>query len=222
MKSETMFRTIGQISDDAIMEANTEAAVPMTAKPVLHRAEIFKRKPSRTAMLRWGAAAACLVVALVITIPMLQRSGELPITETPTPDIAIGTSEWADLYGDLKIYYLDGENTIAFESFYTRYAPEDIFAKWAELNNVEGVTLVKYFLNSNGAETTHGDPNDPETIVSYTIGDYFTIDITLSSEYTRYAEGENGLHLAESMEKTFIGYHATVDIAEFNLIIAEP
>ena len=192
----------------------------MTAKPVLHRAEIFKRRPARTAMLRWGAAAACLIIALVITIPMLQRGGDQPIIETPTPDIAIGTGEVAERYDNLNIYYLDGENTIAFESVYTRYAPEDIFAKWAELNNVEGVTLVKYFLNSNGVETTYGDPNDPESIVSYTVGDHFTAEITLSSEFARYSEGENGRFLEESLEKTFRGYHDTIDIAEFTLIIA--
>ena len=217
MKSETMFHVLGQISDEIIMEANIEAMETKPAKPVSHKGDIFKRRPARSAFLRWGSVAACLIVALAITIPMLQRNGEIPVVETPRSTVG----EVAELYDNLNIYYVTGENTIALESIYTRYDPEDIFAKWAELNKVEGVTLVKYFLNSNGVETIHGDPDEPGTVVSYTVGDHFTIEITLSSEYAPYAESENAALLAESLEKTFIGYHAHIEIAEFSLIIDE-
>ena len=218
MKSETLFRTIGQISDEMIMEANAEAMASKPVKPVLHRADIFKRRPARNAMLRWGSVAACLVVALAITIPMLQRGGEHPVVETP--DIGIlNVHEGAELYDNLNIYYVTRDGTIAYESVYTRYAPEDIFTKWAELNNVTGVSLVKCSLTSNGVETIHGDPSEPDTMVSYTGGDYFTIEITLSSGFASYAEGENGRFLLESLEKTFLEYNDSIDIAEFHLFI---
>ena len=228
MKSEILFRTIGQISDETIMEADVEtdaeAAEHNPVKPILRGADIFKQKPARPALLRWGAVAACLVVAIVITIPMMQRdTGADPGNET-APEITLGTTrgELAELYDNLNIYYVTDDNELAFESVYTRYAPEDIFQKWAELNNVEGVTLIKAFLDSNGFETIHGDPEDPETMVSYTVGDRFTLEITLSSEYKTYADGENGGLLAESLERTFREYNESIELAEFNLIISEP
>ena len=209
MNSEKMFHAIGQISDDKIMEADVEITVS---------------KPARHIWLRWGAVAACVAVALAITIPMMQRDTGVDPSHETSPDITVGRAhgELAELYDNLNIYYVTGDNEIAYESVYTRYAPEDIFQKWAQLNNVEGVTFIKAFLDSNGFETIHGDPDDPETMVSYTIGDRFTLEITLSSEYKSYAEGENGGLLAESLERTFREYNNSIELAEFNVIISEP
>ena len=218
MKSEVLFRAIGQISDEKIMEADMEITKSGASKPVLHRTDIFKSKPARRMMLRWGSVAACLIVALVITIPLMQRD-TVETGSQGTPGTTTG--EIAELYDNLNIYFLTSENVVAFESVFIRYNPEDIFSKWAELNSVEGVALINYSLNSNGFETVHGDPGDPGTTVSYTVGDYFTIDMTLSSEFAHYAEGENGQILVESLEKTFIGYHSTIDIDEFNLTIGD-
>ena len=204
MNSDKIFHAIGQISDDKIMEADTAAA----------------SKSSRNTMLKWGSLAACL--ALAIAIPLTQRNtGVDPTVDAnPNPDTAIG--EEAELYDDLNIYFVTDENALTYESVFIRYTPEDVFQKWAELNNVQGVTLIKYLLDSNGFETTHGDPGSPDTMVSYTVGDRFSIEITLSSEYQHYSEGENGEMLAESLEITFREYHKHIEIAEFSLIISRP
>ena len=209
MKSEKIFYAIGQISDDKIMEADVEAAA---AKPV------------KLTILRWGAVAACVAVALMVTIPMLQRDTGVESSGETEPGIITGTAhgDMAYKFDDLNIYYVTGDGELAFESVYIRYVPEDVFIKWAELNNVVGVTFIKAFLDSNGFETIHGDPDDPETVVQYTIGDRFTLEITLSPEYKAYAEGENGELLAESLERTFRGYNDSIELDEFSIIISEP
>ena len=212
MKSEKMFHAVGQISDDKIMEADVEITVSKNTRP------------ARFMLLRYGAVAACLVLALVLTIPMMQRDGQVGPSGETGPETTIGTAHgnMAEKYDNLNIWYLTGENELTYESVYIRYAPADVFRKWAELNNVEGVTFIKAFLDSNGFETIHGDPNDPGTMVSYTGGDRFTLEITLSSEYKHYADGENGGLLAESLEKTFREYNDSIELAEFILIISEP
>ena len=206
MNSDKIFHAIGQISDDKIMEADTAAA----------------SKSSRNTMLKWGSLAACLAlaIALTIAIPLTQRNTSVdPAIQDPGPDTAIG--EVAELYDDLNIYFVTGENTLTYESVFIRYTPEDVFQKWAKLNNIRGVTLINYLLDSNGFETTHGDPGNPDAMVPYTVGDRFTIEITLSSEYQNYADGEDGVVLAESLEMTFREYHKHIDIAEFSLIISQ-
>jgi len=99
-----------------------------------------------------------------------------------------------------------------------RHTTEDIFAKWAELNNVTGVTAVKAFIEDNGREII--DPEFPG-VVGYEMGDYFIFTLTLSYEFAAYADGENGGLLKEALEKTFTGY-GNIDYDEFHLVISEP
>ena len=203
MNNEKLFRAIGDISDDKIMEADTKRA---------------GRKFTGHAWHRWGMVAACLAIALAIAVPLLPRetSGNQPGGETVLePAIA----EVAILHDDLNIYYVDEENTLVYESVFIRHTAEDVFSKWAQLNGIEGVELVEHLLGSNGFETIHGDPNDPDTAVSYTVGDRFTLDMTLSSGFARYADGENGFLIVESLKTTFLEYHKHIEIDEFNIII---
>jgi hypothetical protein len=208
MTGEKLFYAIGQISDEKIMEADSNA--------------LMQAKPLKAKLIRWMPAAACLAVALAlaVAIPLMQRDRGTPAigTEVYAPEIA----EIAVVYDYLDIYYVTDENTIVSESVYTKYDAEDIFSKWAELNKVEGVTLVHYFFSDNGAETVIEYPDDPSnSIVQYTVGDRYTLDITLSPEFASYADGENGQLLIESLKTTFTNYHAPIEIAEFNLIISE-
>ena len=108
------------------------------------------------------------------------------------------------------------------EEILKKSVSEDIFSKWAELNKVEGVALIRYFFSDNGTETIREFPGDPNnSIVEYTVGDHYTLDITLSPEFSFYADGENGQLLIESLKTTFTNYHAPIQIDEFNLIISE-
>jgi len=208
MRGEKLFNAIGQISDEKIMEADSNA--------------LMQAKPLKAKLIRWMPAAACLTVALALAvmIPLMQRDGGTPAIGTGTPAHEI--ADIAVVYDYLDIYYVTDENTIVSESVYTKYDAEDIFSKWAELNKVEGVALIRYWFSDNGTETIREFPGDPNnSIVEYTVGDHYTLDITLSSEFASYADGENGQLLIESLKTTFTNYHAPIEIAEFNLIIGE-
>ena len=209
MTGEKLFYAIGQISDEKIMEADRNA--------------LMQAKPLKAKWIKWMPAAACLtvVLALAVAIPLMQRDGGTPAigTEVYAPELNI---DIAVVYDYLDIYYVTDENTIVSESVYTKYDAEDIFSKWAELNKVEGVTLIHYSFSDNGTETIIENPDDPSnSIVQYTAGDYYTLDITLSPEFSIYADGENGQLLIESLKTTFINYHASIQIDEFNLTISE-
>ena len=208
MTGEKLFRAIGRISDEKIMEADSSA--------------LKRAKPSKAKWIRWMPAAACLAVALALAvmIPVMQRDRGAPAVGTGPygPEIA----DIAVVYGYLDICYVTDENTIVAESVYTKYDAEDIFSKWAELNKVEGVALIRYFFSDNGTETIRENPGDPDnTIVEYTYGDYYTLDMTLSPEFAPYADGESGQLLMESLKATFANYHAPIQIDEFSVVIGE-
>jgi hypothetical protein len=198
MKGETIFRAVGQISDDKVAEA--DAAVVKAVKPV---------------WVRWAplAAAACLVIALAAVLPVLLKPAAGPYYGDEVNEMG------AYVYDDMNIYYLTGEGTIAYESVFIRFAPAVIFPKWAELNKVTDVTLVKVFIDSNGG--VYVDERFPD-MVSYKVGDYFIFNITVSPEFAAYAEGENGALLKEALERTFRGQRDSIDYDEFHIIIAEP
>ena len=205
MKNEKMFRAIGEISDEKITEADTNRV---------------ETKFTIRAWHKWGLVAACLAIALTIVIPLFpwERPENNPGGETI---IEHAGGETAIMHDNLNIYYIDVDNTLVYESVFIRHTAEDIFSKWAQLNSVAGVELIEYLLGSNGFETIHGDPNDPDTVVSYTVGDYYTVNITLSSGFAVYAAGENGELIVESLKTTFIEYHKHIEIEEFNIIINE-
>lgn len=148
----------------------------------------------------WSAMAACLAVAFIAGAVFFPAPQTGPASYEN--DIAIVT-------GSLKIYYVSENGAIEHESVEVRYAPEDIFNEWAALNHILDVTFVKCVYDNGGSERRRGD------VVEYTMGDHFTLDLTVSEEFSTYAESERGELLVESLRRTFCDY-ITVD--EFHLI----
>lgn len=149
-----------------------------------------KTKKKKNSWRKWGAMAACLAIM-----------------------ISIGTFIYGELTietSNLNIYYLSENGTIEIKSIELNCIPKDIFNEWATLNNISDVTLVDCVYDDGGTETVQGG------VVEHTHGDYYTLTITLSSEFSMYAESENGKLLIETLRQTFYDY---IHFDEFNLNI---
>ena len=151
--------------------------------------------------LKWAAMAACL--ALVI------MAGSLVSRITPNTT-APDDSEIALEVRNLIIYYLSESGTIESESVEVSCTPENIFYEWAALNNISDVMFIGCVYDDNGSEQTRGE------MVEHTVGSYFTLDLTVSAEFSSYAESEQGDLLIQSLRQTF---HEYISFDDFNLII---
>lgn len=195
------------------------------------------RPGRRQRLTRWAAMAACMVLIAAAGFTFAQKSitlrpGNSKDGESITPphgdpdngeNITPG-SEGSDSEGtlettDLDIYYVTKDNKIKSRSMETACAPNDIFGKWADLNNIPDVSLVDSVYDSDGEEETpkpgSGTKEEP---VTYHIGTHFTFTLTLSCEFSRYTEGRRGKLLMKSLEKTFAGY---LDFDEFILVVED-
>lgn len=151
--------------------------------------------------LKWGAMAACLAMVIIAgsLIPRI-----IPDTTGPNGgEIVLEVR-------DLKIYYLSENGTIENENVELSCTPENIFYEWAALNNISGVTFVGCVYDDNGSEQIQGE------MVEHTSGSYSTLELTVSAEFSSYAESEQGDLLIQSLRQTFYEY---VSFDDFNLII---
>lgn len=163
-----------------------------------------KLKKKKNGWLKWGAMAACLcLVICAFAIPRLFDNSSEPTLPNQGGELAIETS-------NLNIYYLSENGTIESKSVELNCIPKDIFNEWAALNNISDVTLVDCVYDNGGTETVQGG------VVEHTNGNYYTLTITLSSEFSMYAESENGDLLIEALRQTFYDY---IYFDEFNLNI---
>ena len=151
--------------------------------------------------LRWGAMAACLAVVII--------AGSL-ISRIPPDITGPNGGEIVTEVKVLKIYYLSENGAIESENVEVSCTPENIFYEWAALNNISGVTFVSCVYDDNGSEQIQGE------MVEHTSGSYFTLELTVSAEFSSYAESEQGDLLIQSLRQTFYEY---VSFDDFNLII---
>lgn len=151
--------------------------------------------------LKWGAMAACL--ALVIMAGSLVSR---ITTNTTTPN----DSEIVPEVRNLTIYYLSENGTLESESVEVSCTPQNIFYEWAALNNISGVTFVSCVYDDNGSDQIRGE------MVEHTSGNYFTLELTVSAEFSSYAESEQGDLLIQSLRQTFREY---ISFDDFSLII---
>lgn len=159
----------------------------------------------------WGAIAACFaMVAVIGTINLIK-----PYQESETPQIS---QDQATTVPDdnLNIYYVSEDGTIEGKSIEGDSTAENIFNEWAALNGVSGVTLVGSVYEEGGSEDLRESAINEEDAVE--TENYLKLTLTVSSEFSEYAEGENGDMLIESLRKTFSDYS---DFDEFNLAIDE-
>ena len=150
----------------------------------------------------WAAAAACVLVvaAAALAIP---RGG--PGEEESRNETVLATEI-------LSIYYLAEDGSIESREMELRCVPEEIFNEWAALNNVEDVKFVSCEYDDNGSESSH------DGVVEYRVGDYYTLTLTVSGEFSAYAGGERGELLVQTLERTFCGY---VRVDSFELVIGD-
>lgn len=128
--------------------------------------------------------------------------------QTTEPTLPNQGGELAIETSNLNIYYLSENGTIESKSVELNCIPKDIFNEWATLNNISDVTLVDCVYDNGGTETVQGE------VVEHTNGNYYTLTVTLSSEFSMYAESENGKLLIEALRQTFYEY---IHFDEFNL-----
>ena len=159
------------------------------------------RQTKKTGWLKWGAMAACLAVVIIV--------GSL-ISRIPPDTTGLSGGEVVTEVKNLKIYYLSENDAIESESVEVSCTPENRFYEWAALNNISGVTFVSCVYDDNGSEQIQGE------MVEHTSGNYFTLELTVSAEFSSYAESEQGDLLVQSLRQTFYEYVAFDD---FNLII---
>lgn len=169
----------------------------------------YHSKQKKHGWLKLGAMAACLAIVVTIGtfIPRQTTNPTQPNNDQPQPnqegEVMIETS-------NLNIYYLSENGTIESKSIELNCIPKDIFNEWAALNNISDVTLVDCVYDNGGTETVQGG------VAEHTNGNYYTLTITLSSEFSMYAESENGDLLIETLRQTF---HDYTHFDEFNLTI---
>lgn len=159
------------------------------------------QQAKRPGWLKWGAMAACLAI-VIIAGSLIPRN--VPDTTNPNEgEIEIEVKA-------LKIYYLSENGTIQSKSVEVRCTPENIFYEWASLNNISGVTFIGCVYDNNGSEQIQGE------MVEHTSGGYFTLELTVSADFSSYAESEQGDLLIQSLRQTFYEY---ISFDDFSLII---
>lgn len=197
MKKEDFFEVFGELDDDIVKGAKT------TMK---------KKKNWKT----WGTMAACFAVVIIAApiIPRVKpaetnfhRNEAIIATENETNSHRNETVIATD---NLKIYYLSESGTIESKSVELQCDPKDIFNKWAALNNIADVTFVDCVYDDNGGEKTQGE------MIEHSVGNYYTLDFTVSKEFSSYAKSERGDLLIQSLRQTFCDY---TPVDDFNLII---
>lgn len=205
MKGKDLMNGLNFIEDQFVQEAEfTELKKSSVIDSIVKGAKSpMKKKLNWKA---WGAIAACLaIVAVIGTANIMNPSLK---SETPPPsqdgEVMIETA-------NLNIYYLSENGTIESKSIEVSCTPENIFNEWATLNGVSDVTLVNSVYDDGGSEKLQGDT------IEYTSGNYFKLNLTVSSEFSVYAESEIGDLLIKSLRQTFSDY---IDFDEFNLIIS--
>ncbi len=149
----------------------------------------------------WGTMAACL--AIVIT------AGSIILRVIPTRADLPGNETMIET-GYINIFYLSENGVVESKSVELHCAPEAIFNEWAALNNISDVTFVNCTYDDGGSEKQQGD------MTEYTAGNYYTLELTVSTEFSSYAESEQGDLLIQSLRQTFCDY---ISIDDFNLII---
>lgn len=188
MRKEELFEVIGELDGEIVAGAR---------KPV-----------KKMSWMVWGGAIAACLAAVVVALAFFPRpTAPEPVEPGYESETAIEL-----VSAELRIYYLSESGTIESTVKELQCVPEKIFNEWAALNGIPDVAFVSCVYDSGGTETQHGD------VVEYTVGDHFTLELTVSAEFSAYAESEKGELLIESLRRTFCDY---IRVDDFNLIIAD-
>ena len=140
------------------------------------------------------------LIALIV-IYVLCRPKDAPVYEELSMD---STTALAIEEGYVAIYYVDGDQ-IQSEEQYLFFRGDDIFEAWKQKNGIgDEVKKIRSLSENNGEESTYEFQG--QTIVSYTMGDYHTYTLVVSSELEAYFATLDRELLLQSLEQTMTGY----------------
>ena len=162
----------------------------------------YKKKAKKPVWVKWGAAAACLAAVIAIGMFIPWQTAD-PTPPNQTGEVMAETS-------NLNIYCLSERNIIEAKSVEVSNTPKDIFDKWAALNHLSDVTFIDCVYDGHGTESLQ------EGSEEHSAGNFHTLSLRVSGEFSKYASGENGVFLLESLRRTFYDY---ISFDEMNLII---
>ena len=189
MKSIDLLEAIGEIDEKLIENPNK------------------KKKIKKSLIISLAAAVAC--IALILT-------SYFPFEKGNEGGFAVSSGEAAVLASDdINIYYIEN-GEIKSEIKHLECDPETVFSVWKEKNKIsDEVKLISSKIESNGVASSYEVSG--QNVATYTIGDYFIYNLTVSKNLENYY-GENKELLLDSLEKTMVGY-SYISFDEFNLIL---
>ena len=203
MKKEKFFELMGEIDEEKVKAAEA--------------APIKKRKAR---LIRIGLSAAACAGIIIGAVVWAGRSDNTALkhNESSTEnDSNINYNEndsdtAIDLeYDDISIYYIkDGE--LQSETEYLPCSPKDIFEVWKKKNGIgDDVALINVKIENNGTEKVDS------LIASYTVGDRFIYNITVTASLKNYFDTLPKEKLEKSLELTLTSYD-DMEFDEFNII----
>ena len=227
MNVHNLMDMIGESPDEYLQEAKQ--------KPKKHRI------PSWT---KWGSAiAACLVlVVAAVSLPGLFDGGVANDTAGLGAEVEKGeaaeTTEGGFDYTDtaeeptagmtdtemaletdvVTIHYVDGNAVITTQSELPLTA-ENVFEAWKKANGIgDEVQLLSCSIDDNSDPAATSQKGSEDVVVEHAVGDYFILNLTVSSEIESYYGEIPKELLLSSLEQTMTGY-SNIDFDEYHLIL---
>lgn len=199
MNKEQFYELLGEIDDNAVNAAQTPASGRI------------KRKLIATV----AAVAACICVLAGAGIWYHNTKALLP-DATIENESSTGIGEVAIAEENIEIYYIK-DGAIASASVYLQCDPQTIFDSWREYNSIgDEVELISVRIDDNGTEFT--DSSGDSMVAGYTVGDTFTLTVTVTENIKNYYDTVGEEKLLESLKLTLIGY-SDIDFDEYILIL---
>lgn len=232
MKEELMFDGITNIREDIIERAENYVFPGETENGKIRKNGFMKRLKANPVWITVTVAAACLL--LVFVSPFLyivtQKCGSAAPPEAAGPgqsqhgsvkpgDMETEQEKTGDMAPEMGIatdnvwiYYVEA-GEICREQQLVKLQPADIFAFWKEKNGIgDEVQLLDCELRSNATTEQMGE------VVKHTLGDYFSLYLTVSKNLEAYYEQKDEDLLLETLEQTMTGYSGRT-YQEYHLIL---
>lgn len=194
MKKEDFYELLGDVDEKSV-----KAAEESPVKRIRHK------------WIRYGGVvvAACLVV--IAGLGVWFNYNKLPETSDNT-DQDISNQDVALEYSNVDIYFLKNGEMLSV-SEYLPCAPEDIFNTWKSYNRIgDEVKLISVKIEDNGTESKDS------FVAYYTVGDTFTLNVTVTENLKDYYSTISEEKLLESLKLTLTSYQH-IDFNEYNLIL---
>lgn len=176
-------------------------------QPEQEEISMKKANLNRRVPLLIAAAVMALVLTLTATAATVTRLFRNGIIISGSDEIFSHSNAESS---NLNIYCLSERSIIEAKSVEVPNTPKDIFDEWATLNNVPDVTFIDCVYDDHGARRVQ------EGAAEHSAGNFYTLSLSVSGEFSKYASDKNGVLLFESLRRTFYDY---ISFDELNLII---